>query len=37
MLLPQVETAIIPRAGHMGHYDNPEFVDEVIIHFFLRS
>jgi pimeloyl-ACP methyl ester carboxylesterase len=35
--VPQVRTEYIPRAGHMGHYDNPEFVNRALIEFFSRS
>jgi pimeloyl-ACP methyl ester carboxylesterase len=32
-LIPRCEAETIPGAGHLGHYDNPEFVDREMLRF----
>ena len=34
--MPNVETLTVPNAGHVSHYDNPEFVNDAMIRFFLK-
>lgn len=34
-LIPRCESAEIPGAGHLGHYDNPEFADRAMLRFLL--
>jgi pimeloyl-ACP methyl ester carboxylesterase len=33
LLIPRVETSLIPDAWHIGNYDNPEFVNDAILRF----
>lgn len=30
---PSVKTTLIPDAGHLGHYDNPSFVNQIVLDF----
>jgi pimeloyl-ACP methyl ester carboxylesterase len=32
-LIPDLRCEIIPRAGHMGHYDNPDFINRRVLDF----